>query len=273
LELTDTDLPPEAQILIPRYLQDVRLLGQRTAELHLALCQSSNPSLVPEPLTEFYRHSLYHSMIGLTNQSFQLLRSSLKNLPEVSQKEARLVLERANEVRSRFRSLRDSRMTAMRTRHHGDYHLGQVLFTGKDFVIIDFEGEPARPLSERRIKRSPLRDVAGMLRSFHYASAAALFGHVPGVIPGTQVQPVLESWAGLWYLWVSASFLKGYFATAGAAPFLPRSRDQLRVLIDAYLLEKAVYELAYELNNRPDWVRIPLRGILQLLEGEGARGA
>ena len=273
LELAETDLPPEAQVLIPRYLQDVRLLGQRTAELHLALCQSSNPSFVPEPLTEFYRHSLYHSMIGLTNQSFQLLRSSLKNLPEVSQKEARLVLERANEVRSRFRSLRDSRMTAMRTRNHGDYHLGQVLFTGKDFVIIDFEGEPARPLSERRIKRSPLRDVAGMLRSFHYASEAALVGQVPGVIPDTQLQPVVESWAGLWYLWVSASFLKGYFATAGAAPFLPRSRDQLRVLVDSFLLQKAVYEVGYELNNRPDWVRIPLRGILQLLDGGGTPGA
>jgi maltose alpha-D-glucosyltransferase/alpha-amylase len=177
------------------------------------------------------------------------------------------VLELEATIRKRFRQIRDRRITAARIRCHGDYHLGQLLFTGKDFVIIDFEGEPARPLSERRIKRSPLRDVAGMLRSFHYASSAALFGQVSGIVARQDMMPTLESWARRWYLWVSSVFLKAYLQTSGSAPFLPRTREELEALLDAHLLEKAVYETAYELNNRPDWVRIPLQGILQLMEG------
>jgi maltose alpha-D-glucosyltransferase/alpha-amylase len=142
-----------------------------------------------------------------------------------------------------------------------------VLYTGKDFVIIDFEGEPARPLSERRIKRSPLRDVAGMLRSFHYASYAARFGQVAGVRP--EDLDALDPLARFWYLWVSVAFLKAYLGVALQAGFLPQAREDLKVLLEAHLLEKALYELAYELNNRPDWVRIPLHGMLQLLAPEG----
>jgi maltose alpha-D-glucosyltransferase/alpha-amylase len=146
-----------------------------------------------------------------------------------------------------------------------------VLYTGKDFVIIDFEGEPARPLSERRIKRSPLRDVAGMLRSFHYAAYASLFEQgKKGVLnshPGGVAS--LEPWARFWHVWVSTTFTKAYLAAANQGSFLPRNRVELQILLDAFLLEKAVYELSYELNNRPDWVRIPLHGILQLLEAAG----
>jgi maltose alpha-D-glucosyltransferase/alpha-amylase len=139
-----------------------------------------------------------------------------------------------------------------------------VLYTGRDFVIIDFEGEPARPLSERRIKRSPLRDVAGMLRSFHYASYAALYGQVPGVRPEDFL--ALEPWARFWYTWVSVTYVKAYLATAHQASFLPEERTDRQVLLDVFLLEKAVYELGYELNSRPEWVEVPLQGILQLLE-------
>ena len=134
-------------------------------------------------------------------------------------------------------------------------------------MIIDFEGEPARPLSERRIKRSPLRDVAGMLRSFHYASSAALFGQVPGVIARTEVRPALEPWGRFWYAWASSVFLKTYLVHASRGTFLPRTRQELEILLDAHLLEKAIYEVGYEVNNRPDWVRIPLQGILHLMEG------
>ena len=157
-------------------------------------------------------------------------------------------------------------ITALRIRTHGDYHLGQVLYTGDDFVITDFEGEPARPLRERQRKHSPLKDVAGMLRSFHYAAYAGLFNQAdqgralalrgahrlralgPGVVPsGSRL-----------------AFLHTYLAYAGPASLLPPTREERQVLLDAYLLEKAVYELGYELNNRPDWVRIPLQGIRQL---------
>jgi maltose alpha-D-glucosyltransferase / alpha-amylase len=154
-------------------------------------------------------------------------------------------------------------LQARRIRCHGDLHLGQVLFTGKDFVIIDFEGEPERPVSERRIKASPLRDVAGMLRTFHYVAHAAMRGHAPALFIQHAAVPI-ESWAAFWNAWVSAAFLRGYMAEAKAGEFLPQDRRQLQTLLAAYLLEKALYELRYELNNRPDWVAIPLEGILQL---------
>jgi maltose alpha-D-glucosyltransferase/alpha-amylase len=153
----------------------------------------------------------------------------------------------------------------MRIRCHGDYHLGQLLFTGKDFVITDFEGEPIRPLSERRLKRSPLRDVASMLRSFHYAAYGSLFESGETTVTRTTYAPALEPWARFWYGTVSAVFLHHYLALVRGAPLLPPSDDELALLLDAYLLEKAVYELGYELNNRPDWAMIPLGGILQLL--------
>jgi maltose alpha-D-glucosyltransferase/alpha-amylase len=205
-------------------------------------------------------------MISLTNRSLQLLRQRIEQLPAGIQNDAREVLQKEGEIRKRFLPIRDLKISALRIRHHGDFHLGQVLFTGKDFVLIDFEGEPARSLSERRIKRSPLRDVAGMLRSFHYAASAVLYGQVPGVHLQRESLSRLSSWADYWYSWVCSSYLRGYLSAADQAPFLPRKRENLRVLLDAYLLEKAVYEVSYELNNRPDWVKIPLRGILSLLE-------
>ena len=145
---------------------------------------------------------------------------------------------------------------------HGDYHLGQVLWAEGDFYLLDFEGEPARPLEQRRQKESPLKDVAGMLRSFSYAAFAALFAH-------TQHRPSafdrLEGWARAWQIWSSAAFLKGYLAVAEGASFLPVDPVQRATLLDLFLLDKAYYELNYELNNRPDWVRIPLHGILELV--------
>jgi maltose alpha-D-glucosyltransferase/alpha-amylase len=189
-------------------------------------------------------------------------------------KKAEHLLELEPEVDQRFRALFGRTLAAMRIRCHGDYHLGQVLYTGKDFVIIDFEGEPARSLTDRRLKRSPLRDVAGMLRSFHYATYNALFFDKSiggGLRP--EEQQTLEPWARFWYLCVAAVFLKAYLQAAGGASFLPQARDELRVLLDIYLLEKALYELKYELNNRPEWVRIPLRGILELLETAQSGGS
>jgi maltose alpha-D-glucosyltransferase/alpha-amylase len=169
------------------------------------------------------------------------------------------------------RAIKDTKISATRTRHHGDYHLGQVLYTGKDFIIIDFEGEPSRSISERRMKRSPLRDVAGMMRSFHYAAYSALHGHggrggvSPGVIRPEDIA-TLEPWAKFWHTWVAATFLRAYSEAAAGASFLPKSPEELRVLLNTFLMEKAIYELGYELNHRPDWVKIPLMGLLELLD-------
>jgi len=131
-------------------------------------------------------------------------------------------------------------------------------------VIIDFEGEPLRAISERRIKRSPLRDVAGMLRSFDYASFTALFGRELGV--RQEDLNKLQHLARSWCTWVSAVFLDAYIKTCGNAHFMPRDRRRMEILLSAYQLEKAVYELGYEINNRPDWVRLPVSGILRLLD-------
>ena len=133
-------------------------------------------------------------------------------------------------------------------------------------MIIDFEGEPARPLTERRIKRTPVRDVAGMLRSFHYAAYTSLFGQLGSASVRPEDLAALEPWARLWNVWVSATFLNSYLEYAAPGGFLPANREELNILLNVYLFEKALYELGYELNNRPDWVRIPLIGILQLLQ-------
>ena len=154
----------------------------------------------------------------------------------------------------------------MRTRIHGDYHLGQVLYTGADFVIIDFEGEPARPLSQRRLKRSPLQDVAGMLRSFHYAAYAPLLAGTGTVKIDASNAQNLNRWASAWAAWVSDRFLAEYLKLAGEDVFLPPTRAQIMALLQIHVLEKAVYELGYELNNRPEWVAIPLEGISKALE-------
>jgi maltose alpha-D-glucosyltransferase/alpha-amylase len=133
-------------------------------------------------------------------------------------------------------------------------------------VIIDFEGEPARPISERQIKRSPLRDVAGMLRSFHYAAYSALIALETQGLVQPESLPYLESWANLWYVWVCAAFVKAYLEKAAGQGFVPATKEEIEILLDALLLEKAIYELGYELNNRPDWVKIPIHGIKQLLQ-------
>jgi maltose alpha-D-glucosyltransferase/alpha-amylase len=265
LAMVNADPSPLAEELIGVYLEAASTLGQRTGELHVALAQAvDDPDFAPEPFTDFYRRNLCQRMLGQANQTFQLLRQRLPHLPDAVQHDAQQVLEQQNVIRRQFRILRDGKITAMRIRCHGDYHLGQVLYTGRDFAIIDFEGEPARSLSVRRMKRSPIRDVAGMLRSFHYATYAALLGQGVNVRP--EDYPTLEPWAQFWYEWVGATFLRAYLEVARQGHFLPQEPEHLQILLDASLLEKALYELTYELNSRPDWVQVPLLGILQLLE-------
>jgi maltose alpha-D-glucosyltransferase / alpha-amylase len=260
LEFVRKAVPPSAGQLIGPYLDSARLLGRRTAELHLALAADpSDPVFAPEPMSADFQDYLRQSMVGLAQRILSLLAARLDTLPEANQLEARQVLALHGEIAARFDRLSGQPLHAMIARIHGDYHLGQVLFTGDDFMIIDFEGEPARPLSERRMKRSPLQDVAGMLRSFHYAAYAAYFTQSQDGAPA----PELEAWTRFWHVWVSVAYLKAYLEVANGAAFLPAAHEELRLLLDAYLLEKAVYELGYELNNRPSWARIPLQGILQ----------
>ena len=173
------------------------------------------------------------------------------------------ILSRQSLVTGRFGRLRQTHISALKTRTHGDYHLGQVLYTGKDFEIIDYEGEPARSLTDRRLKRSPMKDVVGMIRSFHYAAYSNLLRQTPTI--SQQTISNVEGWAEAWYRSVSATFLKSYLDTLSGTSILPKDREAFTILFDAYLLEKAIYELGYELNNRPNWIVIPLRGMIDLL--------
>jgi len=255
--------PPSnlAHELIAGYLGEAELLGRRTAELHLALASRNDiPPFAPEPFTPHYQRSVYQSMRSLAVQTLQLLRRRCKGIAE-----AEALLGNEAEIHRRLREVISGKIGGARIRIHGDYHLGQVLFTGNDFVIIDFEGEPARSLSERRIKRSALRDVAGMLRSFHYAPFAVVFGQSEGSVIRPEDFAALEAGSRFWQRWVSAAFLRAYLSESAGAPHLPGKPDELRILLDAYLLEKGLYEIVYELNNRPSWVRIPVRGVLELL--------
>ncbi|HEX7459703.1 MAG TPA: phosphotransferase, partial [Acidimicrobiales bacterium] len=175
------------------------------------------------------------------------------------------VLDRSEEILERLRALTTTRVLVERIRCHGDYHLGQVLWTGKDFVIIDFEGEPARSVGQRRLKRSALVHVAGMIRSFHYASRSAAL-QMARDLPGSSSPEVLDPLLGFWYASVAGMFLRSYLETAAGEAFVPADHDQLADLLGFHLLEKAVYELGYEANSRPDWVAIPAQGILDLLD-------
>jgi maltose alpha-D-glucosyltransferase/alpha-amylase len=253
--------------LLGNYVESLRGLARRTAELHLALSSRDDiPGFVPEPFTTFYRQSVYHGMLGQLNRSFELLRNRARGLAASAQAEVTEALDREAEIRQQLLVLRDKRLSGLRIRNHGDYHLNNVLYSGSDWVITNFEGDPYRSLGERRIKRSALRDVATMLRSFHYVSHAALFGDVPGIVPSKQGHPQLEMWAKAWYGWVSTIFLKEYFTAAASAPFLPQSPDEMRTLLGAYMLERALVEIEYELEYRPEWIRIPVHGILEQLK-------
>ncbi|MBZ5506982.1 MAG: maltose alpha-D-glucosyltransferase [Acidobacteriia bacterium] len=267
LELAYEPVPALINELLGGHSESALLLGRRTAELHIALSGRADiPDFAPEPFTEFYRHGLYHGFVAQMSKSLDALRFQMATLPEPAREEARAILEREDTLRERFTALRDTRISGMRIRHHGDYHLANVLHTGSDYIITNFDGDHTRPMSERRIKRSPIKDVASMVRSFHYVSHAVLFNRVPGIITNPDADPRLERWAEAWYQWVSALFLRGYFETAGPAQCLPKTQAETKALLDAYTLEKGLLEVEYELERRPDWIRIPLHGILEQLQ-------
>ncbi len=269
LERPRHEAPELAHELLGAYMESARLLGVRTAEMHAALAAGTDRrEFAPEPFSALYQRSLYQSMRNLSGRVFQALEQRMTAIPDVARDPAAAMLEQRGQILDRMRAVVGEKMEAQRIRTHGDYHLGQVLFTGRDFVIIDFEGEPARPLTERRLKRSPLSDVAGMLRSFSYAAYTGLMDQEARGLARADELEELDRWARFWAAWASSAFLQAYREEADQAAqrFLPSREDQFRVLLEAHLLEKAVYELGYELNNRPDWIAVPLRGLAQLLD-------
>jgi maltose alpha-D-glucosyltransferase/alpha-amylase len=246
------------------YLDAAATLGRRTGELHRALATpNDDPAFAPEPLTAQEVATWFGDWRQQASAVFDALKDNVSHLSDDTVEPAALLLSRRREILDRFRPGEPvpASTYGQRIRIHGDYHLGQVLRAKTDYIILDFEGEPARPLQERRAKQSALKDVAGMLRSFSYGAYATLMSW--SARHGEDLGR-LERWARLWERSTAAEFLRGYReATAGAA-FLPSGPEEFRRLLDAYRLNKALYEVLYELNNRPTWVRIPLMGILNL---------
>jgi maltose alpha-D-glucosyltransferase / alpha-amylase len=257
-------LPDDVQeILGGIYPERASILGIRVGELHNTLASASdNPDLRPEPFSLLYQRSLYQSLQSHSRRILQLVRRNARLLPEELQQTTANILTAEKDIYSRFRRIFARKLNAKKIRVHGDLHLGQILYTGKDFIIIDFEGEPARALSERRLKRSAIVDAAGMIRSFHYAAYAGLFYHATAHPDDAKI---LEPWIDLWYSAMASTFLRAYTDTTGSQGYNPSETEDFKMLLNVFLLEKAIYELGYELNNRPDWVKIPLKGIEELL--------
>jgi maltose alpha-D-glucosyltransferase/alpha-amylase len=251
--------PPPDNLLIGPHLGWATLLGQRTAELHLALADPREEEFAPEPLGAMDRQAMVHAARSTLRAALRDARSAPGAHPSLDE-----LVERESEIRASLDRVRSVAAAGQRIRIHGDLHLGQVLWTGKDFVFIDFEGEPARPLATRRIRRSPLVDVAGMIRSFDYAaqtSASRLSRDLLASRDPSRIAPLLVSW----YRWIAGTYLRAYFAFAKDAPFLPPTDGGRRSVLEFALMEKALYEIGYEANNRPELVDVPARSVLELL--------
>ena len=269
------EVPEEVADLVGPMLGPVELLAQRTAELHRTLAAVPGEAFTPEPFSTLYQRSLYQSFRGQTRSTMSLVRRRLKSgrasMADDVVDDLEHLLSQEGAVLDHFGQVRAHRLDTVRTRIHGDFHLGQVLWTGRDMVLIDFEGEPSRPIGERRIKRSPLVDVAGMLRSFRYAAAVGLGVVVERGVASDEPEDRarLARWGEVWRSWVEASFVGSYLAGVGSDGLVPSDEADLAMLLGVYELEKALYELRYELQYRPTWVTIPLRSILGRLSSGG----
>jgi len=268
-ELAGRSLPDILLPLFGEYLADIRKLALRTAQFHLALSRERrNKQFTPEPLGGDYIEVLAEGFSQQCRRSMDLLHARLSDLSGETLSMANKVLEKSPPLLGVFQKLHDLKTAAMRIRCHGDYHLGQVLRTEGDFVLLDFEGEPLKPMRERREKQTPVKDLAGMMRSFSYAVYSWLLSQTREDEASFHR---LKPWAEAWEQWVSSAFLDAYLQAARGAPFIPRRPEILEALLQAFLLDKALYELQYEINNRPNWLPIPLHGILSFLEAGGTR--
>jgi maltose alpha-D-glucosyltransferase/alpha-amylase len=257
---------PQLRAVANRSFEAAALLGRRTAEMHLALAtHTHDPAFATEP---FAPEDLARDSLRIQEQvtlALDALKAKVPTLSDESTERAGLLLSRRRELLSRAQTIATAEPSGRRIRIHGDYHLGQTLRTaenGGDFVMLDFEGEPARPVAERRRKQSPLKDVAGMVRSFSYAAWSGLAQY--SQVHKDTSSDRIHTWARLWESAASSAFLRAYRETIAARPELLPGAERAQALFSAYVLEKALYELLYELNNRPAWLHIPLGGILSM---------
>ena len=246
------------------FMDQMRQLGQRTGEMHKALAiPTANEAFGHESMARGEAEAWADHVRSDIAQTLELLTNRLDTFDDGIRSKANALLEKRQDLEALVKNLRQSNLDIIKIRYHGDYHLGQILICGNDFVIIDFEGEPGRKLADRRQKGSPLRDVAGMLRSFDYAAAmATTYTHCESQVACAAVDQLIGSWRKE----TKAAFMEGYHAAVRGCPACPSKPQQTHRLIRLFALEKALYELRYELANRPQWVAIPLQGLTELLE-------
>ncbi|MEX1188804.1 MAG: putative maltokinase [Bacteroidia bacterium] len=243
--------------------QEAALLGKRTAEFHIALADAgANRDFEPENLDADFQKKLFKELMHLLDTKFDLLERNLQRVPATLRDDAAEMLEGKARVKSFFTKVLDTPLEGKRTRIHGDYHLGQVLVTDNDMYMLDFEGEPDKPHHERRDKYPPLKDVAGMMRSFRYAAYAVMFGRYD---EEHNDRHKMIAVADIWYHFVSRYFLGAYLETMSGSGLIPAD-DKVNDLLQVYSFQKAIYELGYEINNRPDWALIPLQSLIKFVK-------
>ena len=272
LKFALADPPPIAKEILGPYIEFYENIGRRVAQLHLALERNTaDPAFTPEPFNDFYRQGLFHGYIALLGRRLEFIRQRYSDMSPDVRLLAAKVLERENAILDKLRAVFAQRISSERTRFHGRLHLGHLLVTGNDVVIFDFEGDPHQHVSERRIKRSPIRDVTSMLVSMGYAVQTAL-RHVTsaeGEIAGSRHS--MRMWARFWYSHISAAFLRGYWKSAKGAPFLPRTEPDQETLLTTYLMERALLDIRADIEDKPELAGMPFRVILYLLDSEAER--
>jgi maltose alpha-D-glucosyltransferase/alpha-amylase len=268
LDLVADELPANVIEAIGTYLEAARLMGKRTGEMHVAFASIvEDPAFRPEPFTPDYQRSLFQTVRSWVYRIFNLLRSRMREIPEEARPAAQLVLGREADFVRHLRAVTSRTVSGKRIRCHGDFRLGSLLHTGKDFFVIDFEGESVRTLANRRHKRSPLRDIASMLHSLNSAVQTGLLErHLR-----PEDKTILEPWARYWQLWTSVAFVREYLETARSGAFLQRSREEMQVVLDFHLMARGVFELQYQLLNHSERVEIPLQTLLHIINQRDRR--
>jgi maltose alpha-D-glucosyltransferase/alpha-amylase len=246
-------------------LEMVRKLARRTAEMHLALFwDKTDLAFSPAQYSEDYKVWLLNRLMYILDHRITTMENVMDKFSPQAKQFAVEFLDRKVEIKNRILNFDEKRLNSARIRIHGDYHLGQVIRSGDDWIILDFEGEPEATIRDRKVKQSPLKDVAGMCRSFHYAVFATIFTENSFSLP----EPVLSEAGGRYYRAIVAVFLDTYLNTAYARGLNVGYASEIDFLLRYHIFEKAIYELGYELNSRPDWVIIPLKGLNQILNND-----
>lgn len=260
------ELPEDLKELLgQRTAEQAALIGLRTADMHLASASGLyDPAFKPEEFSLHYQRSLFSAMQSLVRETFNDLKNNIPGLTDAVQDEVKHMLSKKEDVLTMLKRIYSKKMDAIKIRIHGNYHLGQVLHTGRDVAITDFGGDPYKSYSERRLKRSPLRDATAMMRSFYYVAYEGMFKN--NHIPKDKVD-ILIPYARLWAHYVSGFFMKAYLDRVKDSSFIPSSHTDLEMMLQTYLLEKAVSDLNFELKHRPEWVIVPLKTIQAILKG------